>query len=153
PLTVTVVGITPGFHTTTNCLLASPIAPGDNCTESVTFAPTTMGPINGTLSFQDNSGNVAGTEQTIRLTGTGIGPATSTTITSVLLNPSVVDQTVTVSFNVTAVEQNVFTPSGAVVVSATSGESCTGSAPSGSCALTFAKFGSRTLTAFYAGDS
>jgi hypothetical protein len=153
PLTVTVLGITPGFHTTTNCLLASPIAPGESCSESVTFAPTTIGPMNGTLSFQDNSGNVAGTEQTVKLNGTGIAAVTTTTITSVVLNPSVVGQMVTVSFNVASVGQNVFAPSGTVTVSATSGESCTGSASAGSCALAFARYGSRTLTAVYAGDS
>src|SRR5262249_44894768 len=68
-------------------------------------------------------------------------------------NPSVVGQTVTVSFNVAAVGQNVFTPSGTVTVSAASGESCTGSAPAGGCTLIFAKFGLRILTAFYGGDS
>jgi hypothetical protein len=152
PLTVTVVGITPGFHTSTNCLLASPIAPGASCSESVTFAPMSTGLINGTLSFGDDSGNVAGTEQTVSLAGTGIAPATTTTITSVVLNPSVVGLTVTVSFNVAAVGQNAFTPSGTSIVSSTSGESCTGSVPAGSCALTFAIYGPRTLTAFYAGD-
>jgi hypothetical protein len=153
PLTITVVGITPGFHTSTNCLAASPLAPGESCSESVTFAPTTKGTINGTLSFGDNSGNVVGTEQTVSLNGPGTAPATTTTITSVVLNPSVVSQRVTVTFNVAAMGQNVFTPSGTVTVSATSGESCTGSAPAGSCALSFAVYGSRTLTAFYSGDS
>lgn len=152
-MTVTVIGITPGFHTTTNCLLASPLAPGDSCTESVTFEPAAIGAVAGTLSFQDNSGNVPGAEQRVSLSGTGIAAATSITIISALPSPSVVGQTVAVSFTVTPLASNVFAPSGVVTVSASSGESCTGSAPSGTCSITFAQYGSRTLMASYAGDA
>ena len=40
-----------------------------------------------------------------------------------------------------------------MVVNASTGESCSGSAPAGSCAIAFGTIGSRTLTASYGGDS
>jgi hypothetical protein len=41
----------------------------------VTFRPTAGGARSGTLVFSDNSGNVAGSTQTVTLSGTGIAPA------------------------------------------------------------------------------
>ncbi len=81
-----------------------------------------------------------------------VNPASSTTtITSDTPNPSQVGEAVTVSFSV----MGTGVPTGSVVVTASTGESCTGtlSAGAGSCLLTFAASGSRTLTASYAGDN
>jgi hypothetical protein len=70
PLTVTGVSASSGFGTSTNCV--GTLQPGDHCNESVTFSPTTTGPTSGAvLTFTDNSGNVAGSTQTVPLSGTG----------------------------------------------------------------------------------
>jgi len=155
PMTVTVEGLDPGFQFqggTPNCIGASPLAPGTSCDEYIVFAPTSTGPITGTLSFQDNSGNVAGTQQTVSLSGTGVLAATTITITAVAPSPAVVGQTVTVSFSV-GWGANAFNPSGNVSVTANPLESCMGLAVVDNCALSFATYGTRTLTATYAGDS
>ena len=58
----------------------------------------------------------------------------------------------TVFFSVTANAPSLPAPSGTVTVQASSGERCTGAAQSGSCQITFAAAGDRTITATYAGD-
>jgi hypothetical protein len=63
---------------------------------------------------------------------------------------------VTVAFTVTQAIANVTKATGNVTVTAGTGETCTGTLAStgkGSCALTFAAAGAKTLTATYAGDS
>jgi hypothetical protein len=60
---------------------------------------------------------------------------------------------VTVSFAVTPTAGAQSVPTGNVTIAASTGESCTGSAPSGSCAITFATATNRTLTATYSGDN
>ncbi len=54
------------FADTTTCTAA--LAAGANCTISVTFTPTVVGPASATLSIADNA---VGSPQTIALTGTG----------------------------------------------------------------------------------
>jgi FtsP/CotA-like multicopper oxidase with cupredoxin domain len=73
-------------------------------------------------------------------------------ITSNRPTPAILGQIVTVSFNVAP--QFSGTPTGNVTVTASTGESCSGALTggAGSCTLTFATGGSRTLTAAYAGD-
>ena len=75
----------------------------------------------------------------------------ATLIAAPLPNPSVVGQPVTVSFSVTGA--GLAPPTGSVTVTATTGESCTGTIASGSCSLTFATTGNRTMTALYLGDA
>jgi hypothetical protein len=77
----------------------------------------------------------------------------SATITAETPNPSAIAQAVTVSFSVTGAGS--IKPTGSVKVTATTGESCTGTltAGSGSCSLTFATAGPRTVTAAYSGDT
>jgi hypothetical protein len=53
---------------------AGSIAAGASCTVGVTFTPTVGGARPGTLVFTDNSGNTAGSTQTVTLSGTGIAP-------------------------------------------------------------------------------
>jgi Big-like domain-containing protein len=78
---------------------------------------------------------------------------TATAIVSTAPNPAVLGQPVTVRFAVTAVAPGAGTPTGTVSVKASTGESCSNSVASGSCALTFTTAGSRNLTAAYSGDT
>jgi FtsP/CotA-like multicopper oxidase with cupredoxin domain len=76
--------------------------------------------------------------------------ASATTINSDLPNPSVVGQSVTVSFSVTGT--GLAAPTGSVTVTASTGESCSGTLGAGNCSLIFKTAGSRTLSALYGGD-
>jgi hypothetical protein len=84
-----------------------------------------------------------------------VGKANSTTtITSDAPAPSVVGQSVTVSFTVAPNAPGMGTPTGNVTVTASGGtESCTDSVTPGSCAITLVAAGIRSLTAGYAGDA
>jgi FtsP/CotA-like multicopper oxidase with cupredoxin domain len=77
--------------------------------------------------------------------------ATTTTTINSNPNPSTLKQPVTVAF--TVAPKFTGTPTGNVTVAASTGETCTGTAPSGSCTITFLSAGTRTLTAVYAGDT
>ena len=80
-----------------------------------------------------------------------VGQATTTTtIASSLPNPSIRGQIVTVSFSVAPQFSGV--PTGIVMVTASTGESCTATLPATSCNLTFQTTGARTVTASYGGD-
>jgi hypothetical protein len=107
----------------------------------------------GTLTFTDNSAGIIGATQQVSLQGYGIKVKTSTAITAVSANPVLKGQPVTVSFAVTPTAGAQSIPSGNVTVQASTGETCTGSAPSGACAITFATAANRTLTATYSGDN
>ena len=77
---------------------------------------------------------------------------TTTTITSTSLNPSIVGQLITVHFNVASPGK----ATGSVTISASSGETCSGTltaAGTGSCKLGLGTAGSITLTATYGGDA
>ncbi len=78
--------------------------------------------------------------------------STATTIISDNPDPSVVGQTVTVVYSVTASPPSTGTPTGNVTVGDGT-VSCTGTVAAGSCTLTFTSAGAKTLTAIYAGDS
>lgn len=71
PLHVTGVGTTGPFASTQNCVAASPIAPGASCSEAVVFAPLSTGSQTGFVVFTDDSGGVAGSNQYVRLEGSG----------------------------------------------------------------------------------
>jgi hypothetical protein len=79
-LTISGIAITGGnpgdFGQTNNC--GSSVAPGGSCTINVTFAPTSTGPRAATLTVTDNSNNVVGSQQSMSLTGTGLGSLTIT---------------------------------------------------------------------------
>jgi uncharacterized protein YjdB len=79
--------------------------------------------------------------------------ASTTRITSNTPNPSTLQQSVTISFTVAGGGAG---PTGSVTITASTRESCTGtlnSTQTGSCSITFATSGSRTLTAAYGGSS
>ena len=77
--TLSISGITAGgdFSQTNTC--GSSVAPGASCTIKVTFKPTTAGTRTGTVTITDNASPAT---QTIKLTGTGVGPVVSLTPTS-----------------------------------------------------------------------
>jgi hypothetical protein len=77
---------------------------------------------------------------------------TTTTITGDTPDPSVVGQSVTVTYTVSVNAPGAGTPTGDVTVSDGTA-SCTGTVAAGMCSITFASAGAKTLTATYAGDS
>jgi sugar lactone lactonase YvrE len=62
------------------------LIPGGSCTYQISFAPTTTGAISGSLTFTDNSDNVAGATQTIALLGTATAAAPTVQISATSLN-------------------------------------------------------------------
>jgi streptogramin lyase len=80
---------------------------------------------------------------------------TTTTITKNTPNPSATGQMVTVDFDVVQAITNVTKPTGSVTVSASSGETCSGTLSGGksSCKITLNTAGNITLTANYPGDA
>jgi hypothetical protein len=102
PLTIANIAITINFGETNNC--AGTIAAGGSCTINVTFAPTTTGALTGTLTISDNSNGVAGSSQTVSLSGTGTGvpiaslsPSTSLNVGTVPIATTSASQPVTLS--------------------------------------------------------
>lgn len=89
--------------------------------------------------------------QSFSLTNTP-GLASALEIVSNLPNPSNPGQPVTVTIALPAAPGGP-APSGAVAVSANTGEACTITLPATSCALTFASLGERVIQAFYPGDA
>jgi sugar lactone lactonase YvrE len=67
PLQIANVAVSGPFAQTNTC--ASAIAPGANCSVSVTFSPTVIGNATGTLTITDNAGT-----QTVTITGSGSAP-------------------------------------------------------------------------------
>jgi hypothetical protein len=77
----------------------------------------------------------------------------TTTITSDAPDPSILGQSVPVSFTVTLNPPGSGTFTGSVTISAGNGTSCTVGVSAGSCTLTFTTVGTKTLTATYSGDN
>jgi hypothetical protein len=73
-LTVTSIGTTGNFGQTNNC--PSSLGASNSCTINVTFSPAATGALTGTLTVTDNSNGVAGSSQSVPLTGTGANPGT-----------------------------------------------------------------------------
>ena len=109
---------------------------GGTDTLSVTFTPT------------DTTDYTTATDS-VSLT---VNPTASTTTITDTPNPSTVNQAVTVAFTVSGLGG---TPTGTVTVSASTGETCSGTLTggTGSCMLTLTSPGSPKLTATYGGDS
>jgi len=74
-LTITALAASTNFGQTNNC--AGSVAPSGSCTIKVTFSPSATGPLTGTLSITDNSNGLAGSTQTVGLSGTGMAPLVS----------------------------------------------------------------------------
>jgi len=68
-LAISGITATSNFAPTNNC--GNSLAANASCTINVTFTPTAAGSVIGTLTVTDNSANVAGSTQTVSLSGTG----------------------------------------------------------------------------------
>ncbi len=77
------------------------LAPGASCTISTAFFPAFSGLKAAAVTITDNTNNVAGSAQSIAVTGEGIGDVTTTTLAS-SVNPSTSGQSVTFTATVTS---------------------------------------------------
>ncbi|HLY63749.1 MAG TPA: choice-of-anchor D domain-containing protein [Terriglobia bacterium] len=90
-LTVSGIAVTGDFAQTNTC--GSSVAAGTNCTITVTFSPTAQGARTGILTITDNSNGVAGSTQTVALSGSGTGPAVNLAPASVTFSGQLVNST------------------------------------------------------------
>jgi len=74
-LAISSIAVSGDFEQSNNC--GASLAAGAKCAINVTFTPTTGGTRPGTLTVTDNSNGVAGSTQTVGLSGTGAGGALS----------------------------------------------------------------------------
>jgi Phosphoesterase family/Abnormal spindle-like microcephaly-assoc'd, ASPM-SPD-2-Hydin len=79
-LTITGISASGDFAEADNC--GTSLAAGGNCAINVTFMPTASGTRTGTLNVADNA---SGSPQTVSLTGTGIGPTTTASLSPTAL--------------------------------------------------------------------
>lgn len=80
------------------------LAVGASCTLPISFGPTSLGSVSGSLVLTDNNLNLPSATQTILLNGTGTGGSISTTTNlGSSLNPSSYGQSVTITATVAAV--------------------------------------------------
>jgi subtilisin family serine protease len=152
PVTVdfTVVPAAPGAGTPTGVVTVSDGV--DSCTGTVAtgscdVTPTRTGNRTLTAAYAGDAsftGSASGAESHT------VNVATTTAISSDGPDPSVVGQSVTVAYSVSAVGASV-TLTGSVTVS-DGVDSCTGTVALGRCTIRFRNAGARTLTATYAGS-
>ena len=71
PLTITAISTSGDFAQTSNCPVSSTVAARRSCEISVTFTPTALGTLTGTLTVSDSASN---SPQTVTLKGTGTAP-------------------------------------------------------------------------------
>jgi sugar lactone lactonase YvrE len=83
PLNLGSISTSGGFAETNNC--PNQLLAGSNCTVNLTFTPSATGPVSGSLTVADDSGNL-GAAQTVTLTGLGLTdtptPSLTPTVTS-----------------------------------------------------------------------
>ena len=91
---VAFTGTDPADFAETNTCSGSVAASG-SCTISVTFTPAATGSRAASLKITDNSNDVAGSQQSVSLTGTGSGSAVSLTATSLTFSAQNVGTTST----------------------------------------------------------
>jgi Abnormal spindle-like microcephaly-assoc'd, ASPM-SPD-2-Hydin/Beta-propeller repeat len=136
---LTISGITASgeFAETNTC--GSSVGAGASCAVSVTFAPTSSGSQNGSVTITDNAAN---SPQTVLLAGTGVAaPAVTLSVASLNFSPqpegtTSTAQTVTVTNSGTA----TLTISGITITGAFSQTNSCGTslAPQGTCVITVA---------------
>jgi trimeric autotransporter adhesin len=136
-LTVTSVAISgtdAGDYKQTNTCTS--VAAGSNCTVMVTFAPTATGTRTATLTVTDNAGGVAGTTQTIALTGTATAGTASFTLPTIgTLTPASVSPGTPASATITVTSVNGFNSAVALTCTVSSTASLT---PLPGCSFTAA---------------
>jgi 6-phosphogluconolactonase (cycloisomerase 2 family) len=122
--TLTITSMVPSgeFADTTTC--TSTLAPGASCTLSVTFTPSSVGTIDGAITFSDNA--APGT-QIVNITGKGLAPLTlapaSLTFASTAVGKTSVARNVKLTNSSVALTMGTVTTSGDFNVSA---NTCTG---------------------------
>jgi len=147
PITISSVTTTAQFAVQTNGCMGE-LDPGVSCTVDVVFAPRRLGPIMGTLVFNDDASN---SPQTATLSGTG-EPNTTTTKLTANPNPVVVGHALTLTVHVNPTFKG--TPTGTVAFydGATLLGTATLSGGMVQFVTTTLTAGSHTLTAVYEGD-
>src|SRR6185503_9105239 len=120
--------------------------PATSCSLASTSAGTKTLTANygGDSNFKTSSGTAAHTVNKAD---------TTTAISLVNPEPSVVGQSYTVTFGVTVNAPGVGTPGGTVTVNDGNGGTCSATLPATSCSLASTSAGTKTLTASYGGDS
>jgi uncharacterized repeat protein (TIGR03803 family) len=72
-LTISGVTLAGSFSISSDKCTGATLGLGSTCKITVTFTPTVLGPLTGTLTFADNAAN---SPQSVSLSGTGVDPAT-----------------------------------------------------------------------------
>ena len=173
PLTFTMLGtgtnpsISAGFTigAASTCLdlftssTGAELMPGGSCTYQISFAPTTAGTISGSLTFTDNSDNVAGASQTVTLMGTATAAgnkSTPTVAVSSFSSSITTAQALTVTVSVSG-RSGSSTPTGSVRLTSGSYTSAATTLSSGTATISLPAgslaAGMDTLTVTYTPDS
>jgi sugar lactone lactonase YvrE len=134
-----------------DCTASFSLAPSAQCDLSVIFGPQSPGPLSGTVTLTDNSGNVPGATQSITLSGTGITNP-EVTVTS-NLNPWVATTDVTFSVAVVPLTGNSV-PTGTVAFTVDGATAATVGLNGGQASFVTAALppGTHTVVAHYSGD-
>ncbi|HEV2352469.1 MAG TPA: SBBP repeat-containing protein, partial [Terriglobia bacterium] len=141
-LTITSFATSANFGETNNC--GGKVAASASCTINVTFSPTAVSLVTGTLVITENSNGVAGSTQTVTLSGTGTAPVANLSAPSLSfgnqpLTTSSAAQTETVTNTGTAnLSISTVTVGGTNAGDfAKSADTCTGAtvAPNGTCTV------------------
>ena len=144
-LTVTSIAVSGNSSYTQTNTCGSSVSAGASCKITVTFTPSAGGTLSGTLTITDDSNNVAGSMQTVSLTGTGTGPfaqfsPTNLSFGGVLVSGKSTPQTLTLSNGGTSaltISSSTLTITGAAATEFTQTNNCPGSLAAGSsCTIT-----------------
>lgn len=80
----------PSFGVTADTCTGGTLAPGTSCTVQVGFSPASVGPLSGSLTFNDDATN---SPQAVALSGTGVQPAVTLSATSLAFGNQVIGTT------------------------------------------------------------
>lgn len=141
-------GANPGdFQNSNSC--GATLGPGNSCTETIAFDPTSVGTRSANLTISDSA---VGSPQVIGVSGNGVPVSTVTSVGS-SVNPSVYGQSVILLASVSA--SSTVAPTGSVTF--TDGNNILGTAAlsAGTSLLSVATFtaGNHSITATYSGDA
>jgi hypothetical protein len=136
---------------------------GNNPGGATLSGQTTVSASQGVATFANLRLNAPGAGYTLRALASGLTDATSAAfdvvnaqsrieITGINPGTTVVGQSYTVSYSVTALPPSTGTPTGTVTVSDGSGASCQASVGAGSCQLVSTTRGTKQVVASYTGD-
>jgi streptogramin lyase len=134
------------------------LKPGSDCLLPVSFTPPVAGTYDGQLVITDNALNAGApnyAQQVVNLTGIGINTHTITSLTATP-NPVFLNNSVTITVNVTPVAAAAGTPVGDITIKDGAATLASGMLDSnGTFILTLSNFtaGNHQLTALYAGTS